>query len=69
MNKLNKIIQEQAKAGQAYHRKMRSVYRREHPGDELPEHFCELDHPYPGFKRWAAKVKRWIDNYEREHPY
>jgi hypothetical protein len=52
--------------GPHYMRKMRRAYRRDHPGEApLPEHFCELDNPYPGFKRWAAKVLRWIDNYER----
>jgi hypothetical protein len=49
---------------------MRRAWRREHPGEEpLPEHLCALDHPLPGFKRWAAKASRWIDRYyARSHP-
>jgi hypothetical protein len=44
---------------------MRQTWLDEHPGeDPLPEHLCELDHPYPGFKRWATKARRWLDRYE-----
>src|SRR6185503_13466333 len=40
---------------------MREAWLLEHPGEEaLPEHLCALDHPYPGFKRWAAKARRWL---------
>jgi hypothetical protein len=47
-------------------RAMRRAWLHDHPGEEpLPEHLCELDHPFPGFKRWAAKARRWLDRYER----
>jgi hypothetical protein len=47
-------------------RAMRRARLRDHPGEEPPpEHLCELDHPFPGFKRWAAKARRWLDRYER----
>jgi hypothetical protein len=65
-----KIIRKMVEQGPPpgdYDRKMRRAYRRDHPGEEpLPEHLCALDHPYPGWKRWAARAKRWMDNYERK---
>jgi hypothetical protein len=52
--------------GEAADKAMRAAWLREHPGERpLPEHLCALDHPFPGFKRWAAKARRWIDKYER----
>lgn len=48
---------------------MRQAWLDEHPGEPpLPEHFCVLDRPFPGHKRWAAKVKRWLNNWEAAHP-
>jgi hypothetical protein len=44
---------------------MRRAWLREHPGEHpLPEHLCALDHPFPRFKRWAAKARRWMGDYE-----
>jgi hypothetical protein len=45
---------------------MRVAWLREHPGEApLPQHLCELDYPFRGFKRWAAKASRWLDAYAK----
>ncbi|SHG24784.1 hypothetical protein [Bradyrhizobium erythrophlei] len=62
----NEIRMWRTAKAEASDRAMRRAYRRDHPGEApLPEHLCALDHPYPGFKRWAAKAKRWLDRYDR----
>jgi hypothetical protein len=51
---------------EAYYREMEQAWLRENPGEApLPENWCVLERPFKGHKRWAAKVLRWIDNYEK----
>jgi hypothetical protein len=41
---------------------MRRAWLRDHPGEEpLPEHLCELDHPFPGFMPGIATRLRHVD--------
>lgn len=61
----NLIEWRKAKAAAA-DKAMRKAWLDEHPGEQpLPEHLCALDHPYPRYKQWAAKARRWIGDYER----
>jgi hypothetical protein len=63
---LNELGEWRRARASARDRAMRRAWLRDHPGEEpLPEHLCELDHPFLGFRRWAAKARRWLDRYER----
>jgi hypothetical protein len=62
----SELFKWRAAKSDAYDRKMNRAWLRENPGEHpLPlGAWCSLDHPYPGYKRWAAKVIRWMDRYE-----
>ena len=52
----NQLIEWRKAWWKAYHVSMRKAWLDEHPGERaLPEHFCDLDYPAPGFNRWATK--------------